>query len=70
MIMMGDRKNSIGGAGAIPKKDEGEDESLRACCEEMMTCLEEKDIDGFMAAMKACFAEMESKPHEEGMHIR
>ena len=69
----------IFGAGDRPKagivefvgKNGGPDDSgLRICVEELIAAVQAGDVDGAVAAFKACFAECEAMPHKEGPNIK
>lgn len=73
MIMMADRKKTIAailGPHPDAEKDKAPDASpAKIACEELIECLNDKDADGALEALRAIFQEFDSEPHEEGPHI-
>lgn len=79
MIMLGEKKKQavsqiLGPAESeldIHEKDDGGagESSLHHCIHELIDAIHDKNLDGAVAAFKACFAHCESEPHEEGPHI-
>ena len=70
---MGDRKRGMiqDILGPDPREEkEGADDapSIEICASELIDAIHAKDIRGVVEALKACFREFDSEPHEEGPH--
>lgn len=50
-------------------KDSNDNEGLRACARDLISCVQSGDEAGAADALKAAFDICDSQPHEEGPHI-
>lgn len=41
---------------------------LHSCMQELIDAVHDKDIEGAVAAFRACFATLEAEPHDEYPH--
>ena len=71
MILYDKRRalTQILGEDGEPVKKGEEKSSLHACMEEFMHAVKADNVEGMVSAFKACFAECDAEPHEEGPHI-
>jgi ribosomal protein S20 len=74
MIMMADKKKTINQILGEPKgkeeedKGEGESSALHVCVKEFFDAVKADDVESGVAALRSCYAELESEegPEEEG----
>lgn len=71
MIMMGKRKHALSqilGPEDEETKEGGGDSALHSCVQELIDAVHSKDVEGAAQALKSCFMELESEPHDEYPH--
>lgn len=49
-------------------KEPNEDEGLRACSRDIISCIQSSDEAGLAKAIRAAFEICDASPHEEGPH--
>lgn len=59
-------KRKPDGGQEVPENESTPDDSLAACCEDLIQAFHAKDAKSVASALRAAFAVLESEPHEEG----